>query len=93
LVLPETPEFVSYRPDFELIKKLAVKYQKYDNILIIGQGGSVSSLIGFYHALIESTDKKIYFLSTIDPDYVYELKHKLKSDNTLVIAISKSGKR
>ena len=31
--LPETPEFVRYVPDFELIKNLAKAYEKYKNIL------------------------------------------------------------
>jgi glucose-6-phosphate isomerase len=89
--LPEEPEFVKYVPDFESINKLAAEYQKYQNILVIGHGGSVTSSYGFYHALIEQAKKKAYFLSTVDPDYIYELKQKLNPENTLVIAISKSG--
>jgi len=89
--LPEAPEFVKYRPDFELIKKISEEYQQYSNILIIGHGGSVTSFYGIYNALKEQAKKKAYFLSTVDPDYIYELKKELKPDNTLVIAISKSG--
>lgn len=89
--LPETPEFVKYRPDFSLIKKLADEYQKYQNILIIGHGGSITSFYGFYNALKYQAKKSCYFLSTVDPDYIYELKKELKPENTLVIAVSKSG--
>ncbi|MCX6796981.1 MAG: hypothetical protein NTX98_00685 [Candidatus Doudnabacteria bacterium] len=89
--LPETPEFVKYVPDFGAINKLAEEYQKYENVLIMGHGGSISSNVGIYYALIEFTKKKAYFLSTIDPDYIYELKQKLKPENTLVITITKSG--
>ncbi|MDR3643112.1 MAG: hypothetical protein P4L74_05825 [Candidatus Doudnabacteria bacterium] len=89
--LPETPEFVKYRPDFELIKKLADKYQSYPNILIIAHGGSITSFYGFYNALKYQAKKSAYFLNTVDPDYIFELKQTLKPENTVVIAISKSG--
>jgi glucose-6-phosphate isomerase len=91
LVLPETPEFVSYQPDFELIKQISNQYQQYPNILIIGHGGSITSFYGIYNALKEQAKKNAYFLSTVDPDFIFELKKELKPDNTLVIAISKSG--
>jgi glucose-6-phosphate isomerase len=89
--LPETPEFVKYKPDFELIKKISGEYQQYPNILILAHGGSVTSFYGIYNALKESSKKKAYFLSTTDPDYIWELKKELKPENTLVVAISKSG--
>jgi len=90
--LPATPEFVTYRPDFELMKKLADEYQKYQNILVVGHGGSITSFYGIYYALKYLAKKPAYFLSTIDPDYIFELKQSLKPGNTLVIAISKSAK-
>lgn len=89
--LPDDPEFLSYRPDFDLIDKLKEKYEKYRNVLVIGNGGSITSFYGFYHALNYQTKKPVYFLSTIDPDYIYELKQKLKPEETLVVGISKSG--
>jgi glucose-6-phosphate isomerase len=89
--LPETPEFVTYEPDFALIKKYADEYRQYQNILILAHGGSITSFYGFYNALKYQAKKKCYFLSTVDPDYIWELKQELKSENTLVIAISKSG--
>lgn len=89
--LPEVPAFVSYKPDFELMAKLAKDYEKYSNILIIAHGGSITSFYGFYHALKYQAKKQAYFLSTVDPDYIFELKQTLKPEDTLVIAISKSG--
>ena len=91
VTLPEKPEFAKYRPDFAAIKKLAEEYQQYQNILLIGHGGSITSWYGFYHALKYQAKKNCYFLSTVDPDYIFELKKELKPENTLVIAISKSG--
>lgn len=91
VTLPAEPEFISYRPDFELMKKLAEEYKNYPNVLIIGNGGSINSFYGIYNTLIEQVKKRAYFLSTVDPDYIYELKKVLKPENTLVIGISKSG--
>ncbi len=89
--LPETPEFVSYKPDFALIKKYAEEYEKYKNILILAHGGSLTTFYGYYHALKYQAAKQVYFLNTVDPDYIYELKNELKPEETLVLSISKSG--
>jgi glucose-6-phosphate isomerase len=89
--LPDVPEFVKYEPDFGLMKKLAEEYQKYENVLVIGHGGSITSFYGIYSALKEQAKKKAYFLSTVDPDFIWELKKELKPENTLVISVSKSG--
>lgn len=89
--LPMDVEFLKYVPDFQLIDQYAKTYGQYRNLLIIGHGGSVTSLYGFYHALKYQASKHAYFLSTVDPDYIFELKQKLKPEDTLVIAISKSG--
>src|SRR3989338_4094159 len=90
LQLPEA-EFLTYKPDFSQIEKLAEGYKNYQNILIIGHGGSVTSFYGIYHCQKEKAKKKAYFLSTVDPDYIFELKQQLTPKNTLVVAISKSG--
>ncbi len=89
--LPEIPEFVQYVPDFDEMEKVDKEYQKYKNILVIGHGGSITSFYGFYNALKYKATKQAYFLSTVDPDYIAELKSILKPEDTLVIAISKSG--
>ncbi len=90
-ILPEMPEFVSYEPDFGLIKELAEEYSAYKNILVIAHGGSITSFLGMFYALKYQAKKDAYFLSTVDPDYIYELKQKLKPEDTVVISISKSG--
>jgi len=89
--LPEKPEFVKYLPDFELMQRISTEYQQYPNILLIAHGGSITSFYGFYNALKYQSKKNAYFLSTTDPDYIYELKQILKPVDTLVISISKSG--
>ena len=74
-----------------MIKKLSDQYQKYPNILIIGNGGSVNCFVADYYPLRYQSKKEVYILNTTDPDYIFELKEKLKPDDTLVIAVSKSG--
>jgi glucose-6-phosphate isomerase len=91
-ILPnERPAFLDYQPDLANIEKLVSEYSSYQNILVIGHGGSITSFYGFYNALKNEKTKQAYFLSTVDPDYIFELKQKLSSSDTLVIAISKSG--
>lgn len=90
-VLPAKPEFIGYQPDFELIQKYANEYKGYSKLLIIAHGGSLTTFFGYYHALKSQANKKVYFLNTVDPDYIFELKQELKKEDTLVISISKSG--
>lgn len=87
----EVPGFVSYKPDFKLLEDFKKAYAGYENILVIAHGGSVSPILGFYGSLKYSATKNVVFLSTVDPDYITELKTKYKPENTLVISVSKSG--
>lgn len=91
-ILPkQKPVFIDYEPDFGAMEKIAKEYAHYANILVIGHGGSVTSSEAFYNALRYQATKKAYFLNSIDPDYIAELKTELVPENTVVIAISKSG--
>ena len=89
--LPETPEFIKHRVDFRQLAEYAKAYEKYENVLVIANGGALNCILSPYYPLKYQSQKKVYFLSTVDPDYIYELKQELKPENTLVIAISKSG--
>ncbi len=91
LLPKDLPLFLSYNPDFEKLEKARVDYDKYENILVIGHGGSITGFIGIYESLKDIAKKNAYFLQSIDPDYISELKSKLHPENTLVIAVSKSG--
>jgi glucose-6-phosphate isomerase len=87
----EKPAFLEYRPDFAAMEAVVKEYDTYPNILVIGHGGSVTSFYAFYTALKPFAKKKAYFLSSIDPDYIAEIKAETSPDNTLVLAITKSG--
>lgn len=91
-ILPqEKPAFLGYRPDFTAMEAVVKEYEKYANILVIGHGGSVTSVYAFYNAFRPLATKKAHFLWTVDPDYITELKSELSPENTLVLAVTKSG--
>ncbi len=90
-LLTEIPNFVNYRPDFVLMKKVAEKFQFKKNIIVIGHGGSVTTFLGLYKALEANSKKKCFFVSTVDPDYITAIKKQVTPDDTVVMAISKSG--
>lgn len=82
---------MEYQPDVEAMKKIAEKYEEKESLIIIGHGGSISTFYGIYNALKETVKKKVYFVQTIDPDKITEIKKNAHKHNSLVIAISKSG--
>src|SRR5258708_5878096 len=83
------PAFLNYQPDFKKIKQAWHDFGAFKNILVIGNGGSISSFIGIYNAI--GTDKNVHILNNTDPEYISNLKSHLQKHQTLVIAISKSG--
>ncbi len=92
LSLPSDLEFLNYQPNWLLMDSIHEKFSDVQNFLVIGHGGSVTSFYAIYESLKEqTTGKNAYFLSTVDPDYIAELSQILSPEDTLVIAISKSG--
>ncbi len=90
-LLPKDVAFLSYVPDFKFLEDFARAYENFKNILVIGHGGSITSFYGFYNALKPFAIKPAYFLNSVDPVYISELKSVLKKEDTLVVCISKSG--
>ncbi|MBU0600264.1 hypothetical protein KKB84_01665 [bacterium] len=88
----KVPAFAKFKPDLKEIKEVAKRYDHYRNIIIIGNGGSITSFWTFYKALAEYKSKKnLYLVSTMDPDFLSSIKERCTSVDTLVIPISKSG--
>lgn len=91
-ILPQADAaFLSYNPNWQAVKEAVKQNEKYKNILVIGHGGSITSFMGMYEAFKSTATKQAYFLSSVDPDYIAELKAKINPEDTLVVAISKSG--
>lgn len=84
------PEFATYSPDINEIKKQFAPYSNYRNIIVIGNGGSIASLIGLVGTL-SSPKRNIVVVDTMEPSYLQEVRHKCNKESSIVIAISKSG--
>jgi glucose-6-phosphate isomerase len=87
----EKPAFVSYVPNWDLITKTAKEYKNYTKIIIVGHGGSITSFYAMYQAFESHATKKAYFVSTVDPDYIADIREATSPEDTLVIAVTKSG--
>ncbi|MDO8627513.1 MAG: hypothetical protein Q7K42_03545, partial [Candidatus Diapherotrites archaeon] len=86
------PDFFVHIIDLNLIKNLKKKYSQYENIILIGRGGSTSSFEAIFRSLKEfDSDKKIFIIKTLDLDYIQFVKKQCPKKNSIVIVISKSG--
>jgi glucose-6-phosphate isomerase len=88
----KSPNFVLTAPDLGNIKQKAFAYTPYNNLIIVGYGGSITSFKAIHEALKNpDSKKKVYFLDTVGPDYFKEIAKLCPKNDTLIIAISKSG--
>ena len=84
--------FIAWRPDIAKIKKDFAPFKNYKNIIVIGNGGSISTLFAFWRALHPADSRhQLIIVPTMEPDYIARIKGQYLSDDTVVIAISKSG--
>ncbi len=87
-----TAPFIAWRPDMGKIKQDFAPYDKYHNIIVIGNGGSISTLSALHHALYPTpSTKRLTLVPTMEPDLITRVKKENPVADTLVIAISKSG--
>lgn len=86
----EIPKFAEYKPDLELIKEKASE-QDFENLIVIGNGGSVTSFRAYLYAFLPEISKDVRIVTTMDPDYLSRLSRELDVEKTLVMPISKSG--
>ncbi|MBI2135514.1 hypothetical protein HYU06_00410 [Candidatus Woesearchaeota archaeon] len=85
------PSFISHNTDFKLINELKKKYDKFENIVLIGNGGSVTSFHAFHKAFSHKLKKRVFVVTTMQPEVISFVKEDFPPKNTLLIAISKSG--
>jgi glucose-6-phosphate isomerase len=87
-----TPAFESHKEDITTLRESLRNYEQYQNILIIGNGGSIWSFMPFYTALANRVNgKNVVLLTDMEPDYLNVVKAKYTPTDSLVIVISKSG--
>lgn len=82
-------EVFDYREDLDALIPKLEKFAKYKKIVVIGNGGSITSYDAYYGAL--NPQKESATIWTMEPDYIEKIQKKFKSEDTIVIAISKSG--
>ena len=85
----DVPVFAKYKPDIKSIKKVASKYKSKKNIIVIGNGGSITSFDYYVRAL--GSPKNCYVVSTMEPDFLRNVKMRCKPFETVIIVVSKSG--
>lgn len=86
----KSPDFSFHEPNIERIKRKAEE-SDHDNLVVIGNGGSVTSFRAYLYAFMGEVDKDVRIVTTMDPDYLNRLSRELDPENTLVMPISKSG--
>ena len=67
------------------------RFKRYQNIAIIGMGGSILGAEAIHKFFENHIKKKIYFFNNIDEENLLEFKKKKISKETLFLVISKSG--
>ena len=67
------------------------KFKKYNSVVIIGMGGSITGAEAIYNFLKKKIKKDFFFLSNIDEVNLFNLKKNINVNKTLFIVISKSG--
>ncbi len=85
------PAFINHNTDFKLINEIKKKYDKYENIVLIGNGGSITSFHAYHKAFSSKLKKKVFVITTMQPEVLSFVKNNYLTKNTLIIAISKSG--
>jgi glucose-6-phosphate isomerase len=79
--------------EFDKLNHFIPKTKPFKSMIVVGIGGSYLGTDAVYHALkaYQSTDKKLYFASNVDPDKVNSILNEVDLKTTLVAIVSKSG--
>lgn len=83
-------EVFDYRENLERLTDEVGKISKDPvNVISVGNGGSITSFDAYTHAI--NPGVQVASVWTMDPFYLKKIKDKFKKDNTIVVAVSKSG--
>lgn len=83
----DLPEFANITPDYDLAKV----DRDFENLVVIGNGGSITSLRAIYYTFLDQAEKHLDIISTMDPDRLHQVLSHTDPENTLIMPISKSG--
>ena len=67
------------------------RFSKFNNLAIIGMGGSILGSEAIYNFLKKKIKKKIYFFDDINFQKILKFKKKVDISKTVFLVISKSG--
>ncbi|MFB6159133.1 MAG: hypothetical protein ABEJ95_05780 [Candidatus Nanohalobium sp.] len=81
------PEFTEIEPDFSL----EGIDRDFSTLIVIGNGGSITSLRALKYAFLEEMDRELEIITTMDPDRLHKISADHSPEDTLVMPISKSG--
>jgi len=76
---------------FQFTKKMIKKYSKFNNIIIIGIGGSILGTQSVYFFLKKRIKKNVFFFDNLDLNLNSEYKKINNLRNSCFIVVSKSG--
>ena len=76
---------------FNFSRKELEKFKKYQNIVLVGMGGSILGIKAICQFLQKKIKKNIYFFDNVDQNKILNLKKELNFNKSLFIIISKSG--
>lgn len=86
----DEPPFLKFNPDIEQIESIGRKY-KGNDLIVIGNGGSITTFQGCYKALYNGKNK-VFVVNSMDPDLLVKVRSECDPENSVVVTISKSGK-
>ena len=76
---------------FDFSKNIVRKFSKYENIIIVGMGGSILGSKSIYSFLRKKINKKVFFFDNLDSNLILEFKKIKNLKNSCFVIISKSG--
>lgn len=82
------PYFAMHETRVDMLKELE---RDFENLVIIGNGGSVTSFRALSYAFRDQHDKNVEIVTTMEPGYLNHLDKSMKTEDTLVMPVSKSG--
>ncbi len=86
----EWSDVFEYREDLGKLKsELSDLGGKYENILVVGNGGSITSFDAMFWALSSKLDAQSIW--TMDPFFLQRIRKNYPKEKTLIVAVSKSG--
>jgi glucose-6-phosphate isomerase len=89
---PSLPSFDAEKEDIGSLRQALQKFMRYQDILLVGNGGSVVSFLCYFSALGGlKSPVRTFTLTDMEPAYLELVKERFTPSDTLVIVVSKSG--